>query len=100
MEVEHDLHASLLDLAAQADDIVEVLADALAFMAFRRILRVNEQPYTDGVPSLLFQERKQLHLPAVEVLIHSALLLIARQQRHVTAQQPLRLGISHHHHAQ
>jgi hypothetical protein len=77
MKVEHHLHACLPDLAAQADNIVEILANALTFMVLRRILWVDEQAHSDGIPALLSEESQQFHLTAIEILIHCALLFVA-----------------------
>ena len=89
MEVEHQLHARLLDLLAERQNIAEVLAGALALVLLRGIVGVDEEAHTHGVPALLVQEGQQADGLAVVVLIDGAGLLVGGQQREVATQQAL-----------
>ena len=88
VEVEHQLHAFLLNLFAEFYHIVDVLTHTLALVRAQSLFRIHKEAHTDAVPSVLFEEVECVHGIPLGISIYGAFLFVGRQQRRVAAQDP------------
>ena len=93
VEVEHEFQSGLLDALSELDDVVEVLANALALVVFRGFRGIDEQPHAHAVPAFRAEKREQVvdGLPVGSQILGSVFFVLA-EQRDVAAEEflPLR----------
>ena len=86
VEVEHELHAGLLDATAQHLDSVKILDHTLPHVGSRGVGRIDKQTHSGCVPALLLG-------PGDDVINHLAVLVIVMCSPDAIAQRHLLMGL-------
>ena len=89
MEIDHQLHACILDALAQFLDIVEILHDTR--LAVPALLGIDKEAHADSIPSARFLDigNDIADGLAIPIVVWSIILLVAGQQRDVATHKVL-----------
>ena len=96
MEVEHELHAGVLDAASQHLDGVQILDNALSLVGSRSVGGIDKQAHAGGIPALLLGpcddviDNRTIHVVIVGIgnavtQCHALVGLVLGQHRDVAA---------------